>query len=131
MNRFTSFLLLATLALLAITGCASLDPAGPYAGDKVLYDADGAIASSYELMHAFVKWEYERRTALKDVPAITTYADYIRANSKQWIRSAIAMRDAYAASPTKDPAELYRALAVLREAATQSAQYLLIATQTP
>lgn len=122
-------ILMMVLGVTMLAGCGTLDPAGPYKGDKVLYDADGAITSSYELLHAFVKWEADRRPALASLPEVTKYADYVRANSKAWVRSAIALRDAYAADPNKDPVALQRALAVLREAAAQSAQYLLAATK--
>jgi len=124
---FALILAAVSVGLLA-NGCASLDPAGPYKGDAALYQADGAITSSYELVHAFVKWEQERRPALASTPEITYYADYCREHSKEWVRTALALRDAYATAPNGDPAALNQALAVLREAAAQAAKYLLAAT---
>ena len=122
-------ILMLVLTVAVMSGCGTLDPAGPYAGDKVLYEADGAITASYELLHAFVKWEQERRPALTSLPQVTQYADYVRANSKAWFRSAIALRDAYKSDPGKDPAALQKALAVLRESAAQAGQYLITATK--
>ena len=121
-------IVLAASLALGLSGCGTLDPGGPYQGDKFLYNADGVISSSYELLHAFVTWEAKERANLTGTPEVTTYADYVRANAKGWVQSAIAVRDAYAADPGKDPVDLQRALAVLRESAAQAAKYLLAAS---
>jgi hypothetical protein len=115
------------LCLTLSNGCGTLDPAGPYHGDKVLYQTDGAITSSYELMHSFVAWELRNRAGLAGQPEITRAADNIRRHAKQWIGTATALRDAYAANPGPEHRALDQALAVLNEAAKQSAAYLLAA----
>lgn len=59
------------LLALGLAGCGTLNPDGPYQGDKTLYDADVAIATSYDLIHTFVTWEHQNRDTLKAKPEIT------------------------------------------------------------
>lgn len=119
-----STLLLAFCSLL-ILGCKSLDPAGPYHGDKVTADADAVIVAAYETLHTFVAWEFDNRAALAGTPEVTKFADSIRAGAQNWIQSAIAVRDAYAASPTaENRTALTRALDSLRAAILQARKYL-------
>ena len=118
-------LLLAGLVACGPTGCGTLNPAGAYAGDKVLYDADAGIATSYDLLHTFVKWEYDNRAALAGTPEIKGYADSVRRQAPQWFASAIALRDAYHAAPNGGTrTALQSALAVLRQATTEATRYL-------
>lgn len=111
---------------LATTGCrGTLDPAGEYRGDKILYTADKTITEAYDAMHAFVKFEFQNRAALARNPEIKESADAIRSNAETWIGTAIAMRDAYAGSPTADGrAQLEQALAVLRQAIVEASKYI-------
>lgn len=112
-------------------GCSTLAPEGPYAGDEILYSADQTIVTSYDLLHTFVKWEYENRAALASKPEIKRAADHVRANAQQWIASAIALREAYAISPSvENRRSLQGALGVLRAALTETVRYMA-ASQAP
>jgi hypothetical protein len=118
--------LLVGLLALGVTSCGTLAPSGVYGGDKTLYAADLTITTSYDVMHTFVQWEYKNRDSLKQYPEVKKYADVVRAGAKKWIGTAVALRDAYAASPTKEKgAALEIALNVLRESTTQASMYLL------
>jgi hypothetical protein len=116
---------LTTLLMLSLllTGCRSLDPSGPYKGDKVLYDADTVIASSYDIMHTYVKWEYDNRANVS--LEVTRSADNIRKNGQKWIWSAIALRETYKASPAPNREDaLNSALAILRTAMLEATKYM-------
>lgn len=109
------------------TGCKSrnLDPAGAYQSDKTLYTADKTIVEAYEVMDAFVKFEYSNRQALASTPEVGKAADEIRRNAQKWIKSAIGLRDAYAGSPTPDNrSKLDDAIRVLRQAITDAQRYI-------
>lgn len=118
--------LLISVVAVGCDGCAKkLDPAGTYQGDKTLYNADRTIAESYDVMHSFVKFEYDNRAALQGSPEIGKAADNIRANAQRWIKSAIALRDAYATSPTPEGrSKLDDAIRVLRQAITEAGAYM-------
>ena len=101
--------LLSVIAALALVGlCAggcktqTLDPSGPYKGDKVLYNVDFTLRTAYDGVHAFVKYEYDHRAELASVPEIKKAADKIRAQAPGLFKEAIAARDIYAASPTPE-----------------------------
>lgn len=127
------FLLVAALGLcalpvtLSVTSCASssqLVPAGPYAGDATLYNADKVITGSYDVFDTFVKWEYTNRLLLSSTPGIKQTADTVRVNARSWIESASALRDAYQANPTADGKQkLLNGLAVLQAVLNQIAVY--------
>lgn len=107
-----------------LAGCGTLSPTGPYKGDKILYSADLSITTAYDVMHSFVTWEMQNRVALTGIPEIKVTADNIRKNAKQWIRSAISARDAYAGSPTEiNRSSLQKALDVLATAVGQASLY--------
>ena len=119
-----ALLLAAGLGLAGLTGCGTLDPAGVYHGDKVLYAADQTLGDAYTALHRFVQWEYDNRAALASQPAIRQAADQVRAQSPQWFAAALALRDAYAASSTAADADaLATALAVIQAAVTQAAAW--------
>ena len=119
-----NILLLSLIAVLA--GCGSLNTAGVYKGDKVLYTADLSITTSYDVIHGFVSWEYNNRVALASTPEIKAAADNMRKNAKSWIASAIACRDAYAAAPTDaNNAALQKAIVVLQTAVAEATKYML------
>lgn len=124
-NLSSTVLLALLLPLFAgCSGCGTLAPGGVYSGDKVLYDADFAIGSSYELLHAFVLFEYNNREALKGTPEVKQFADKVRLGARSWITSAIAVRDRYAAEPSvENRASLLNAIKTLREAVLQATRY--------
>ena len=114
----------AGLGMTVLTGCGTLDPAGVYHGDKLLYTADVTLADAYDALHGFVQWEYANRAALASQPAIRESADRVRAEAPQWFASALAVRDAYAAAPTTaNQSALASALAVIQAAVTQAAAW--------
>lgn len=122
MKRFLIILLALPLLLL---GCRSLDPAGPYGGDQVLYSADLTISTSYDVVHTFVLWERQNRDALKTAPQIKEFADNMRLNYPTYHRAAMSARMVYANSKTKVNANaLSMTLDVLREAVRQANQWL-------
>ena len=130
-KRMGGFLNVALLALcsmaapVGLTGCGTLDKTGAYGGDKFLYDADLAIASSYEVLHSFVKFEHDNRASLAGTPEVAKYADVIRKGAPQWFGSAIALRDAYKGNPNAGTkSALQTALDVLREAVNQATRYM-------
>lgn len=129
-NLLSAFLLSAFC--LAGGGCATLDKSGVYAGDDVLYAADLAITTSYDILHTYVAWEKENRAALARWPEIKQSADAIRRDAPRWFATAHALRDAYAASPTAENRDgLQTALSVLRIALAEAAGYMARAAQGP
>jgi hypothetical protein len=113
------------IAPAVLSGCRNIDPAGVYRGDKVLYNADKTIVDSYDILHAFVTFEFENREALKATPDVANAADQIRLNAQKWTDSAIALRDAYVASPTpENRSKLEDGVRVLRQAMTQAQNYM-------
>lgn len=123
------FVLMAVAMILTTglqTGCQTkLEPGGKYQGDTLLYNADRAITGAYDILDTFVTWEYQNRAALASQPEITKAADAVRANAKQWIRSAVHMREVYASNPTPENRKtLENAIAVLRQAMTEATNYL-------
>ena len=114
----------------AFSGCGTLDPKGVYAGDKVLYDAELAINTSYDLIHTFVTWEKDNRAALAKWPEIKSAANQMRAHAKEWFSTAHALHDAYAANPTETNRESFlAAVAILRTALNEAAGYMARAAQ--
>jgi hypothetical protein len=118
-------LTLACLAPLTFTGCGTLDPAGVYQGDKVLYDADILISTSYDTVHAFVLWEFNNRATLASMPEIRKTADAMRIQYPIAHKAALNARSAYLSSKSAPNATmLSQALAVLRQTMTTASQYL-------
>jgi hypothetical protein len=126
-SDITPLLLLSIIPLLL--GCnATLQKDGAYQGDMALYSADRTITGAYDTLHTFVRWEYENRSALARWPEVKAAADHVRENAQLWISSAIALRDAYAATPTPEARDqlatsLRTLRAVLNEAANLLIQY--------
>ncbi len=120
-------------------GCGTLAPGtpdkpSPYGGvdatgamktpDRMLYDADFAIATAYDALHGFVTFELQNRAALAGTPAIKEAADKIRAGSPKWFASAVAVRDAYAGNPSaENRTALQKALDVLAQAIVEANRY--------
>ena len=142
-----ALLTLCVLGFVGCSGCGSLSPGtadhpSPYGGvtatgelktpDRVLYDADFAIATSYTIIHSFVKYEFDNRAALAGTPEIKQAADRIRAGAPGWFKSAVAVRDAYAKSPTlENRTALSKALDVLQQAVVEANRHLVGQTLTP
>lgn len=119
-------LILAVIAFAFVSvGCRNLAPDGPYKGDKLLYEADTVIVTSYDTLHTFVQWEHDNRQSLAAWPEIKISADVIRLRSRDWLTTAIAAREAYSVAPNADNRDkLTRAIAVLRSALNESVKYL-------
>ncbi len=119
-----NFALLVAL-LLSLQGCGTLDPAGVYKGDAVLYHSELGITTSYELIHTFVEWEMDNRTILSKWPEIKKAADDMRKNAPRWKATADAMHDAYEAYPSDTNKQaLEKALAILKTAMTEATKYM-------
>lgn len=120
-------LILAALVAVLATSCGTLDPAGVYSGDKVLYEADTTIDLSYVIVNEFLLWEETNRGALEMTqPEVKLVANKIRLSYPKMIATAIALRDSYEQYPnqgTKDA--LMSALAVLRTATAEARKYLV------
>ncbi len=124
-KSIVALLLAVTLIGGCTNGCGTLDPQGVYQGDKFLYDADLTITTGYEVMHRFVTWEYQNRETLKGTPGIKAAADKVRAGAKDWVSSALKLRDAYKADPTDTNRKgLQKALDVIRQAVVEATGYL-------
>lgn len=128
MKRFTQVIGLIGLAMLCIVGpvgCGktTLAPAGVYQGDKVLYNAEKTITTSYRLFDSFLKWELQYRSILP--VEVSRAADTIRLNAKKWITSAGNIRDAYAANPTAENRDkLKLALDLIDTALSEATVYM-------
>lgn len=127
--RKLRLLLTLAFALFVVTsgpiGCKStLAPDGVYQGDKFLYNAEKTITTSYDLLHSFVQWELDYRAILP--VEVSRAADTVRIHSKRWVDSAIALRDAYAASPTpQNKDKLVTALNILDTALTEAGKFMV------
>ncbi len=108
-----------------IAGCRGLDPAGVYKGDQVLYNADKTITESYKVFQAFVTWDYQNRAALATIPAIHASAEAVRTNARNWLNSAVALREAYKSDPSQvNSDKLVSAISVLQTALAQATTYM-------
>ena len=122
------FVWLAVLAMLFILpnqGCRKLEPGGVYNGDQILYEAELATVTSYDLIQTYVKWEADNRAAVAKWPEIKKSADYMRANAEKWFDTANALHDAYKADPSQENRDkLKTALDVLRAAMIEATKYM-------
>lgn len=115
MRNKVSIPFIALMLCLFAGGCGTLNKAGPYQGDKVLYDADLAIATSYDVIHSFVLWEHQSRASLTNLPWITIKANEIRQQAPGAFKAAIMLRDTYAATPNSGTrSALVQSVTVLR-----------------
>lgn len=127
MKTKLTFNIISALAgiLFLAQGCAEMAPDGVYKGDALLYRADSIIPMSYTLLHTYVQWEYTNREMLKGTPQIKASADYVRLNAKNWITSAMVMREAYALVKSDENAnKLQASLAILSSALNEATKYM-------
>ena len=126
-------LLLLAALVMGVVACnnATLQSGGVYT-DKVLYNADTVITTSYQVIDAFLSWESQNHAALiTSGSKIPAFADDLRKNAPQWFKSAEALRAAYAAAPTASNAsQLATALSLLQTAIGQAAAYITPPTPT-
>lgn len=100
-------------------GCSktTLDPNGPYAGDKFLYEADGTIVEARKTMDGFLTWELQNRSTLaaQGKQTVTGAADSIRTNAPIYFAVVKQARAQYIAG--KGPGtsnSFFQSLAVLQ-----------------
>jgi hypothetical protein len=133
MKRFLYGLLLALALSFPATlpmGChKTLVPEGVYAqpqgGGVVGYNTDLSITTAKDIFDAFLSWEKGNRPALSQTPEVRQYADKLRSEAPAWFKSAVALSDAYKASPTTDNLNAFNAaMAVIQSAVGQAQQYL-------
>ena len=116
----------------ALVGCGTLDPSGPYKGDKVLYSTDLSLATSYDVLHGFVQWEWQNRAALASIPGLHAAADSVRGEAPGWFGRALALRDAYQGDPSAaNRAALDKGLAVLEAAVSQAVAWMATNSVAP
>lgn len=113
------------VSLIALVGCAQLNKQGTYGGDYVLYHADQTIVTSFEILDTFLRWEYENREALKEMPEIKEGANAIRAEARFALEQAILFRDLYALSKTdENKSKLTKATDALELLLTMATKYI-------
>lgn len=121
-----------TISPAVLTGCANLASGGAYSGNKVLYDADMVISTSYETVHSFVLWEFNNRAALSSAPQIKEFADSLRVQYPTWHKAAMAARNAYEGNPNSaNKTALHQALTILRQAVTQAQTWIANSNVSP
>jgi hypothetical protein len=124
-------------------GCGTLDKGtpdrpSPYGGvnasgemktpDRVLFDMDLVLATSYDVLDNFLKWELANRAALAGSPEIKKAADKIRLEAPKAFKSAVAIRDAYQQNPSvQTRSDLTRALDVLHAMIAETIKYRVAA----
>lgn len=127
------FLIGLSLVALCLSSCGTLDPSGPYSSNRILYDADVVIDTSYVIIHEFVAWEYANRPYnMATHPKITKVADKIRMEAPKAFATAIAARDAYETIPSEDTKNaLKSSVAVLKALAAEARRYLISQPMEP
>lgn len=124
---------LSLLLVFTLIGCGSLDPNGPYKGNKSLYSVDAGIAASYTVIDTFTDIELKNREALRKYPDILNTANRLRSEAPKALQSAVRLRDAWMKDPTDVNKSAYETAinlveAMITEASTymtQSTAYLL------
>jgi hypothetical protein len=116
-------------AALLLPGCTTktLEPGGPFMGDKFLYDAEKTINGAYAAMDAFLRWEHENRSLLAPAirPKVKSAADKIRINGQNWINTAHHYRDIYVALPSAENRMNFAAkLKIIQDALTEAAKWM-------
>lgn len=132
MKRYWVLILL-LLSLVSVpvveTGCRkTLAPGGAYTqvggGGIVGYNTDLSITTSKDVIEVFLTWEKSNRAALVKTPEVRVYADKLRAEAPAWIKSAVALSDAYKANPTTENLNAFNAsMSVIQAAVGQAQQY--------
>lgn len=121
MKKLTAVLSLAIIAACLVfdAGCSktTLDQSGPYAGDKFLYDADGAVIDARHTVDAATTWEMENRGALAAAgkQSVTAAIDSIRTTAPTYFGLVKQARAQYVAA--KGPGtsnSFFQALSVLQ-----------------
>lgn len=130
--RARALSLLLLLPLLCFSGCGTLDKSGVYQGDAVLYQAELATTTAYEVIHTYVSWEHENRAQLAHLPNIRKSADAMRRGAPAWFKTAHALHDAYKTDPSgPNKAALQSILSLLRAALVEAAGYMSTAATLP
>lgn len=125
MKSLPSLLLVLVLASV-ITGCGSLDPTGPYKGNKVLYSADLTIATAYDVIDGFLIWENANRGTAACPRSVTAAADDLRGKAPAAFAEALAARDAYAnASTSANASKLQTTLMALQQLVSVANKFLI------
>lgn len=115
-------------ALLAGALCLSacntkLDQTGPYAGDKVLYESDQAVATAYDVIDLFLSYDLANKATVS--AGTHAFAEKLRAQAPAWFRSYTNIRQAYVSEPTpENRLKLTNALAVLTAAVAEARTHI-------
>lgn len=105
-SRALPLLALMTFCLLSLslyeTGCQNtnrtLDPTGVYAGDMVLWSADGVILDASRVFDEVSALATRNPAAVAAQPKLKALVDKLATQRKTWLGNALKARDAYAAS---------------------------------
>lgn len=113
------------LLSLFTSGCGHvLDKSGPYAGDQILYSADQTIATTYDVLDAFLAWERANEAFVS--ADVHQAAEDLRKSAPGWFQSATTLRAAYALDPTpENRLKLQNALGILRAALNEATRYMI------
>lgn len=134
---------LAILALplaLILAGCPStsrtLDPAGPYAGDRLLYELDGVIVEATQTFSDVIAWADRNAAYVAAHDNIAEQVAKVRAeldgvpHPTETLTRLHTLRDAYKASKAT-PTEVNDAMATARVFLETARLLLTVQTPTP
>lgn len=130
MRQIPALLLL--FALVALPGCGTLAPSGPYAGNKVVYQADLTLATAYDIVDGFLVWELAHRGKPECPASVTAAADQVRLKAPAAFAAALNARDVYAqASNSANQSALMTALTTLQGFVAIANQYIIPTISKP
>jgi len=94
--------------------------------DALVVNTEKALAIALDTFDVFLKLEYDNRAVLEKVsPKIHAYAETVRRNGKNWIKSAEAAKDVYKHNRTpENHANLVTAYKTLKTAIAESQKYI-------
>ena len=116
------FLPVYACAIVALVSCSTIQPGN----DPVVVDAERTTQVAMTTFDSFLKYERSNDASLREVnPAIHKYANKVRDNGQQWLRTARSMTQAYKYNrSSENKANLLTAIAVLQEAVNQINQFM-------
>ena len=115
-NRNLSVFALLLMASLFLAGCPTtdrtLDPAGPYGGDRVLFELDTAIDETTETIDAVLQWAERNQAFVNSRPDVAEKVAKVRAevdgvpHPQETLIRLHSIRDAYLIAKTATPEDV-------------------------